>query len=350
MIPPPTKQRTFSSTKHTLLKKLLQEVELVNKRHRLLKKGDALVAGVSGGPDSVALLTLLSKLRHKYSLRITVAHLNHGFVKKESIRCQWLVKRIAEGLGLPLHIKKMDIKNLAKRNKRSVEEMGRIERYKFFESVAKKTKSNKIATAHTLDDQAETMLLRIFRGSGLRGLAGIPYKRGLNGRQVIRPLLSSEKKDLQLLLKENRIPFHIDKTNRSFIFTRNRLRHYLLPKIAAHFNPQIKKTLSHLQIISSDIQDYLEKVSLKIFKRCIYHDKPRKLSLKLSALKKLHPAILREVLLTALLKKRGDLKRLSYYHLAGILDILCSSENHLELYLPDHIKVKKNSKSLDFIT
>ncbi|PIU40449.1 MAG: tRNA lysidine(34) synthetase TilS [Candidatus Omnitrophica bacterium CG07_land_8_20_14_0_80_50_8] len=157
------------------VKKLLQQIEIANRRHQLFKKNDVLVVGVSAGPDSMALLWLIDKLKIKYAFKINVAHLNHGLLKKAGNEYLKLVKKTSQALKIPFYSKTIDLKTLAKKNKRSIEEMGRIERYSFFEDIAAKTRADKIVTAHTLDDQAETMLLRLIRGSGLKGLIGIPY-------------------------------------------------------------------------------------------------------------------------------------------------------------------------------
>ncbi len=334
-----------------MLKKLLQEIDIANRRYRLLKRGDRVVAAVSGGPDSMALLWLLSKLQRKYQLKIIVAHLNHGLLKKQSQKHLSLVKETAKALNLPFSAKKIDLKTLAKKNKRSLEEMGRMERYRFFEDVARKFGANKIATAHTLDDQAETMLLRILRGSGLRGLVGIPCKRKQGGQEVVRPLLFSEKKELLLFLKQNGLRFALDRSNQNVRFTRNRVRHELLPKLAELFNPQIKHTLANLQEISQETQDHLEKVSRRALAGCLVKRRSgkKRVSLELSQLKRLHPAVLREVLFQALLAKRGDLKRLGYSHIAGIIDMIHSPEEFLEQHLPGPLIVKKGQGTLDLI-
>ena len=221
----------------------------------LFKKNDALVVGVSGGPDSIALLYLLEKLKKKYAFKINVAHLNHGLFKSESKKYFQLVKKTAAALGVPLYSKSIDLRNLAKKRRRSIEEMGRIERYSFFESIAAKTHSNKIVTAHTLDDQAETVLLRLLRGSGLKGLMGIPAKRSQGKYQVVRPLLSTEKKELLSFLKENKIQYLQDKTNTDTAFTRNRVRHRLIPLLVKSYNPQIKNSLANLRSMCEEIQE-----------------------------------------------------------------------------------------------
>lgn len=326
-------------------------MELANRKYRLFHERDSIVVGISGGSDSVALLVLLSKLQRKYSLKIVAAHLNHGLSKKQAHSFCARAKTSAEALKLPFYSKTVAVKRLAKRSKRSLEEMGRMVRYQFFEEIAAKTKCRKIATAHTLDDQAETVLMRIFRGAGLRGLTGIPYKRRQGRFEVIRPLLSVEKAELTAFLKENHLPFCTDKTNAETLFTRNRVRHDLLPKIAKDFNPQIKKSLANLQSVCVEVQDYLQSEALEKLKKCVWRSESssKKLSLSLTALRRLKPVILRETVFTALAQHSGSLGRLSYAHIQGIVDIVTSEKINLETHLPGQMTVRKTAKSLDFI-
>lgn len=333
------------------LKELLEQIEIANRRHSLFKEKDTLVVGVSGGPDSIALLTLLEKLRRKYALTLHAAHLNHGLLKRESKKYQRLTQETAGKLGIPFHCKGVALRKLAKIHKRSIEEMGRLERYRFFEEVARKTRAQKIVTAHTLDDQAETMLLRLLRGTGLKGLIGISTKRKQGAFEVIRPLLSCKKENVLTFLRENKIPFLNDKTNRDPVFTRNRVRHQLLPVLEKFYNPQIKQSLASLQFICSQTQDYVERVSWRAFRRCSTKPSPpQKAVLKISPLQKLHPAIAQEVILRALAKTKGDLKKISYPHISAIMDILRAKEKGLECHLPGSLIARKKRGVIEFLT
>ncbi|MBI3252103.1 MAG: tRNA lysidine(34) synthetase TilS [Candidatus Omnitrophica bacterium] len=227
-------------------KPLLNSVSKTNRRHSLIQKGDGVVVGLSGGPDSTALALILSLFARKYRLRLYAAHLNHG-LQEEAASHEILSKKLAQSLGFPFHSKKLNIRRLAKERRRSIEETGRDERYRFFAEVARRTRAKKIATAHTLDDQAETVLLRILRGTGLRGLAGIPVKRR-HGRRlmVIRPFLETPKKTILDFLQKNKIPFAKDPTNRNLGFARNRVRHWLIPQIERRFGRNIRRTLVRL--------------------------------------------------------------------------------------------------------
>lgn len=250
---------------------------------------------------------------------------------------------------MPLRVKRIHLKKIAARLKRSVEEAGRIERYRFFEAAAGRTRCGLIATAHTLDDQAETVLMRIVRGSGIKGLSGIPHKRGHGRFQLIRPFLDIEKKDLLSFLRKNRVRFCEDRTNRDRSFSRNRVRHGLLRLLEAQYNPHIKKMLANLQLISHETYDYLHRVSVAAFRKCVARGKsgdPLRVDMK--KLSRLHPAIQREVLLRALEAKRGDLKRLEFSHLAAIGRLLRSeSAREPETHLPGRVRVRKKSKWLE---
>jgi tRNA(Ile)-lysidine synthase len=327
------------------LRRLLQQIEVTNRRHSLIRRGDSLVVGLSGGPDSVALIYLLSKLRRKYSLKIAAAHLDHG-LSGQSREYLTTAKKTALTLGVPFYSKKVSVRVSAKKIKRSLEESGRIERYRFFEETAKKTSARKIVTAHTLDDQAETMLMRIFRGSGLRGLSGIPYRRPQGAYVIVRPLLDCSKKELVGFLKENGIPYCTDKTNRDPNFTRNRVRHKILPLIKSSFNPRIDQNLASLRDVCQEAQDYLDREAENAFKRCLRKSSARALSLDLHRLKRLHPAILSETLFKALTSVRGDSKRFVYEHLIAIRGVLNSEEKELELHLPGRIRIKKKDGRL----
>ncbi|MBI4352872.1 MAG: tRNA lysidine(34) synthetase TilS [Candidatus Omnitrophica bacterium] len=332
------------------LRQLLQAVEEANKEHHLFEPGEGLVVGASGGPDSTALLVLLSKLRKKYDWKIVAAHLNHGLHKREAKKYEALVQKTAGELGFPFYAKKVDLKKLAKKHGRSIEEMGRMERYRFFQALARKTDCRKIVTAHTLDDQAETVLMRILRGSGLRGLAGIPYKRPEGAFWVVRPLLGCEKETIVRFLKESRIPFCEDRTNKSPLFTRNRIRHELLPQMSRFFNPQVKQSLSNLHVLSQEAWDYLHRQAAAAYRRSCLKKGPSKfVRLSVPRLKALHPALAREVVCQVFMEVKGDLRRLTFTHVAAILKMLQSNALHAEAHLPGRIQVKKQGPGLEFL-
>ena len=295
----------------------------------------------------MALLWLVEILKRKYSFKVHIAHVSHGLLKNPSKQYLRFVKKTAETLQLPFYAKVIHLRLLAKKNKRSLEEMGRIERYSFFEEIAKRVHANKIVTAHTLDDQAETVLLRLLRGSGLKGLAGIPYVRPQGKYELIRPLLAIEKYQLLLFLKANHIAFIHDKTNQNTAFTRNRIRHRLMPLLEKSYNPQIKSSLANLQSICSGIQNYLDEISDRAFKKCLVDAcSKNELRLGLTRLRKFHPAIQREVLMKALNCLKGDLKKISYEHILTLCDMIQASNPAIKRHLPDSVLAVKGGDKL----
>ncbi len=315
------------------IKNLLQTIDRANRVHHLIKKGDRIVIAASGGSDSAALLLALSKLKRKYSLTLVAAHLNHGLQGKRSDLFARRTQSVCAELGIPFYSKKIAIKKISKANGGSLEETGRAERYKFFVEVAAKTGSFKIATAHTLDDQTETVLLRMLRGSGLRGLCGIPFKRTEGKALVIRPLLLCRKNDLLKALKEGEIPYVEDPTNQKIVFTRNRVRKLLLPLLERSFNPSVKEALSGLGAACAHAQDFIERKAAVAFKACAVV-KHRALSLDISRLRRLHPALRSEVFFHALRSIKGSLTRFTQSQIEDLQLIIASGKTKLHLDLP----------------
>ena len=228
-----------------LTKKILSQMNDLNRRHSLVRKGDRVLIALSGGPDSTALAYFLCLWRRKYGLKLAAAHLHHG-LSVQNDRALSLSRATAKQLGIPFYSKKGKVRAFAKKEKISLEEAGRDVRYAFFEALSRRLRINRVATAHTRDDQAETVMMRIIRGCGLRGLVGIPAKRPLGKIHVIRPLLRCRKKDLLRFLAQNSVRFQTDRSNASALFTRNRVRHELLPWIGKNLNPSIHDTLAVL--------------------------------------------------------------------------------------------------------
>ena len=192
--------------------------------HHMLTPGDRVVAGVSGGADSVCLLFVLLKIREEIPFSLHGVHVNHG-IRKEAGEDAAYVEQLCSQFGLPFILVKENVRERAAAEKRSEEEMGRLVRYQAFESVMKSVGANKIAVAHNSNDQAETMLFHLFRGSGLSGLCGIRPVRD----HIIRPILCLERKEIEQYLEERKIAYCKDATNEEDDYTRNRIRHHILP-------------------------------------------------------------------------------------------------------------------------
>lgn len=331
----------------TRLRSLLQSMDAANRRYRLVDKNEGIVVALSGGPDSVALLTLLLKWRKKFSLRLAAAHVDHG-LQADSKRFAAFCGRLCRELDIPLYSKRVEIGSLARRERRSLEEAGRLARYAFFRDVAKKTGCRKIATAHTEDDQVETILMRILRGSGLRGLAGVSPKRKEGSFEVIRPLIFCRKAELLAFLKENKVSYCTDKTNAARLYARNRVRHDLLPALET-FNPGARQALLSLQAVAGESQDFLDRAAERAIKRC-RAGRPGRPSLKVAALRRLHPAVMREIFLRAIAESKGDLKKITQEHVESLVCLAAAQAGPLEAHLPDGLTVRRKASELVFDT
>ena len=209
------------------------------RQYSLFSQGDRIAVGVSGGADSVALLRFLAALRPQFGWDLVVCHIHHGLRGAEADRDECYVRALAEQLGLPCAVSRIDAAALALRDHISVEEAGRMARYAFFAQTA--GEGGRIATAHTLDDSIETVLMNLVRGTGLRGLCGIPRIRG----NIVRPLLDCTRAEVEDYLSALGQPYCTDSTNLTDDYTRNRIRHDILPRLCA-LNPNFPGAMARM--------------------------------------------------------------------------------------------------------
>ncbi len=328
------------------MRRLLEDFQKYNRRHRLIGRNDRIVLGFSGGPDSVALFLLLLRLRKKYGLRFCAAHLDHRIAAAHSAGHAVFAEKMARRYGIPFHRKSLNVKALACRRGQTLEEAGRAERYRFFAAVAAKTRSNKIATAHTLDDQAETVFMRVARGCGLRGLGGIPVKRGEGRFEVIRPLIGVRKSEILSFLRRSGQPFFQDPSNLKDVYTRNRVRNHLIPWVEKNLNPQIKQGLSDLSEICAETQDLLDALSTAALKKCLRKNSARELRLDAARLKRLHPAVCSEVISRALGLISGGRARFGSPHISAVRGLLESTGRRPETHLPGPVTAVREKGAL----
>jgi tRNA(Ile)-lysidine synthase len=245
---------------HPLAKRVLGQIE----RQELLRPGDRVGVAVSGGIDSVALLRLLLELRHELGVVLSVVHFNHKLRGTEADADQAFVEALAREHGLEFFGSSGDPAELATRQRIGVEAAARELRYEFFYHLFESAPLDKILTAHTLDDQAETVLMRVIRGTGLRGLGGIypriavEHEDGRGHGEIVRPLLGIRRRELETYLADLKQPWREDPTNAQVAFTRNRVRKMLLPILEREFNPSVAENLSDLAEIARDEEDYWE--------------------------------------------------------------------------------------------
>lgn len=237
--------------------KLQDKVLKTIQKYNLIQSGDSIVIGVSGGPDSMTLLNVLINLKQKLGIsKIVVATVNH-MIREEAEEETKFVENFCESHGIEFYLKKVDEQEEAKSKKTSTELAGRNARYDFFEEVLKKTGSNKIATAHNLNDNAETVLMNLLRGSGVSGLKGIEKIR--DGK-FIRPIIECKRSEIEQYCVDNKLNPRYDKTNNENTYTRNKIRNMLIPYIEENFNPNIVDSLNRLSTIATKEDEYIHKI------------------------------------------------------------------------------------------
>ena len=231
---------------------LFREILKVNKKYNLIENNDTIVVGFSGGPDSVFLVEMLKKLKNFINFKIYLVHINHLLRGEDADSDENFSFEYAKKNNLEIFIKRIPVKEIAKEVGKTLEEVGREERYKFFSEIYKKVGANKIATAHNKDDQIETFLFRLIRGASLQGLEGIKIKNN----NIIRPISEIYKKDILDYLNKNEIQYKIDKTNFENEFTRNSIRLDLIPFIEKRYNIKFKdKIFSLIEEIKENNQN-----------------------------------------------------------------------------------------------
>jgi tRNA(Ile)-lysidine synthase len=266
---------------------LFDRVKRTIDRYRLLEKGDRLIVGVSGGVDSMVLLHLLNACRETFDLSLIVAHVNHGFRPEESEREAELVEKESDRFRLPFEYGKFNAREFQKMGGLSPQDAARRIRFHFFYDLLRKHYAQKIALGHNADDQVETVLLRLVRGSGLRGLKGIlPIRE----RKVIRPLLEVWREEIHSFALEKKIPFLSDSSNLKNDYLRNRIRLSLIPFIEREYQPNFKETLLRTSTILREEDDYLERGTEEAYQKII-HKAGDTLSFKWSEYQSLHRAI-----------------------------------------------------------
>lgn len=269
--------------------KLFREILNINKKYNLIESNDIIVVGFSGGPDSVFLVEMLKKLQHFFNFKIYLVHINHLLRGEDADSDENFSFEYAKKNNLEIFIKRIPVKEIAKEIGKTLEEVGREERYKFFSEIYEKVGATKIATAHNKDDQIETFLFRLIRGTSLQGLEGIKIKNN----NVIRPISEIYKKDILEYLNKNEIQYKIDKTNFENEFTRNSIRLDLIPFIEERYNIKFKDKIFSLikeirennQNNSLNLSDYVNsenKIILEKMKFLSNFDKKNLLSLFLN--------------------------------------------------------------------
>lgn len=328
---------------------LIKKVRETIRRYNLLSRNDKVVIGVSGGPDSVALTYLLNLFKKELRLHLHIAHLDHQ-LRKDSYKDREFVRALAKKLNLPFISEKINVSKVP--GKSSIEEIAREARLKFLFKVAKCIGANKIALGHNQDDQAETVLMRLIRGTGLAGVSSILPRRRIGNWVIIRPLIETPRKAIDVYLKRRRIKPCLDLSNKDIVYFRNRIRNRLLPLLSKEYNPNIKEVLANFAKIAAYDYDYLENISVKAFNRLksplskLKGSSYAGIRLKLNRLSKLHPSIQRLALRFAIAQIKGTSRRLCFKHIREIDDLILYRPIGSIVDLPEGICALKRKNSL----
>ncbi len=278
------------------------------KKYNMLSKGDRVLIGVSGGADSIALLEFFVSVKEKYDLDICVAHIEHGIRGEDSVNDAEFVKNYCKKLGVNFYLKTIDAPNLAKKAKMGVEEYSRMARYDFFNTI----ECDKIATAHNLTDNIETLLFRLARGTGLKGACSIPAVRG----KIIRPFIEVSSGEIRKWCNDNNIPYRVDCTNSDSAYSRNLIRLEILPlfeKLNANYQDNIENFISDVNEDYAFIEDYVKSIYPKIVKNN---------EIDLPKLNELDLSIKKRILIMFFDENGYSLNRI---HLQSVIDITLKS-------------------------
>lgn len=295
----------------------------------LIQDGDRLVLAVSGGVDSRVMLDLFARVRAERNLRLALGHVQHHWRGAEAEADAALVASLAEAYGLPYYRRDIEVENYAAKQKLSRETAGRELRYQALDEICREIGAGAIVTAHTQDDQAETILAHLLRGSGLRGLRGMAEHSVLPNVQapILRPLLNFSREEILAYAQQRELMWREDRSNADTRFYRNRVRHELLPLLRARFNPQINRSLSRLAAISAQTENFLQHSAEQALAEAQIHRKTGKITLDLQRFWNYFRAVQAYVIRAVMEQLTGSATHLTFDETEQILSFLSPTHN-----------------------
>lgn len=319
---------------------IVHRVTSAIKKHSMLSGDEKVLVGLSGGADSVCLLYILNELKDQFGLVLNAAYIDHGLRPAETGREIEFCRDLCGGLKIPFITKAIAVQSYAKEQKMNLQEAARQLRYRAFEETAYESGCRRIALGHTADDQAETLLMRLFRGSGPTGLAGIPPVR----KNIIRPLIDVERKDIEKYLAYSQAGYITDSSNLKKDYLRNKIRLSFMPLIR-EFNPDIIRTLSKTASLFRDEERYFEIIVTKTLMKLISRKTGSRIELFLAPFEIMDKVIMRKVLRRAIDGTIG-LRGISFIHIEDIIELTKFGKPGDRLYLPKGIRAIKEYSTL----
>jgi len=323
---------------HTTEKKVLSAIH----RYQMINRGDSIIVAVSGGADSVCLLKILYTLREYLNIGLTVAHFNHGLRPKEDEKETEFVAKLAKKLNLALICDTSN--NITKVPGSSIEEKAREMRYQFFQKAINKNHAQKLALGHTMNDQAETVLMHFLRGTGLTGLSGIPPIRQ---NCFIRPLIDITRDEIHTYLKQNGESFIIDSSNLETRYLRNKIRLELLP-LLLDYQPKLVEHLGELAFLCRQETQFIDEEATKLLDIITFDSSKHSFDLSLTTFTTLSCSLQYRIIRQAIKKIKGNLRKINRVHIKTIIDCTNKDKPQIKVNLPENITVKKIYNRLRF--
>ena len=286
-------------------------------KYNMISKGEKIVVAVSGGPDSMALLNALINLKEKLQCELVVAHVNHMIRAVADSETEY-VKEFCKSRGIECFVKKVDVTSLANELKIGTEEAGRNVRYEFFDEIFNKVNADKIAIAHNANDNAETVLMNVLRGTGISGLKGI---EPIRDDKFIRPLIETERADIEKYCEDMELNPKFDESNKDNTYTRNKIRNLLIPFLKEEFNPSVVEGLNRLSDLASQENKYIEEIVNKEYANILVSTDSEKIVLNLKKFNELDDFIKGKIIMLCVLNLFGSTKGIEKKHIEDIIKL-----------------------------
>jgi len=319
----------------------------------MLAKNDTVVVGISGGPDSVALLCALEEIGRikRLNLKMHLVHINHMIRARQADEDERFVRELAGSRGLGLSVYRRDIRGIAKRKKKSIEETAREESYRIFGNAARRLNAGKIALGHTADDSAETFLFNMLRGAGFRGLSGIPPTRELEGKRpaiIIRPLVCCTREEVLAYLKEKGARYRIDSTNLETDYVRNKIRLELIPYLEKTFNPKLRRNIGRLAKHFAELDRRMILEARRLWKACATREGKAEIRFSARNLARRDDSVLAYLIRRACEHLAGEPCAAGFTHMQEITRLIRSRDAGEVRSLPKKLQVEKTAEEIIF--
>ena len=318
-------------------------------KYNLINDGDKVVLGVSGEPDSIAMLNILNDIKNDKNLHmnfdIIVAHVNH-MIREEAIDDQRFVENFCKKIGVSFYAKSIDVQKIANNKKIGTEEAGRNARYEFFDEILEKENANKIAIAHNKNDKIETIIMNMLRGSGIAGLKGI---EPIKNNKYIRPLIECERFEIEEYCAKNGIEPRIDRTNFENVYTRNKVRNIVIPFIKQEFNPNIIQTMDRLSDLVKEEDEYLEKLVETKYNDYVEKEDKVQIIMNLKDFNTEEKVIKSRLLLYTISRLLGTTKGIEKIHIEDIIKLCEKNIGNKYLTPNKNIKILVKNQKIYFI-